>query len=187
MALGGVRGEPQPGSVQLLVGDAARGGDGAQGGDSGPGKRRRQVQLANRHAGSSPHSLFDREKETRNLVSRTRFHFSFQMQASHLRWLEDKTVRLICVLALDRFGDFLADQVVAPVRETCAQVLGESYMKASIRFLRLFCVTFYPTSDRKRGDGNDKLVNLHNCNVATYLGYTPKLGSARMSTKERKE
>jgi TATA-binding protein-associated factor len=29
------------------------------------------------------------------------------------------------VLALDRFGDFVSDQVVAPVRETCAQALGK--------------------------------------------------------------
>lgn len=39
-------------------------------------------------------------------------------------WLEDLSLRLLSVLALDRFGDFLTDQVVAPVRETCAQVLG---------------------------------------------------------------
>uniref|UniRef100_A0A182N4Z9 TATA-binding protein-associated factor 172 n=1 Tax=Anopheles dirus TaxID=7168 RepID=A0A182N4Z9_9DIPT len=42
----------------------------------------------------------------------------------HQLWLEDATLRLLCVLALDRFGDFVSDQVVAPVRETCAQVLG---------------------------------------------------------------
>lgn len=47
-----------------------------------------------------------------------------EMQASHVQWLEDAVLRLLCVLSLDRFGDFIADQVVAPVRETCAQVLG---------------------------------------------------------------
>ncbi|KJE93117.1 hypothetical protein, variant 1 [Capsaspora owczarzaki ATCC 30864] len=40
------------------------------------------------------------------------------------QWLEDAAIRLICVFALDRFGDFVSDQVVAPVRETCAQTLG---------------------------------------------------------------
>jgi len=40
------------------------------------------------------------------------------------RWLEDCTIRLLCVFALDRFGDYVGDQVVAPVRETCAQTLG---------------------------------------------------------------
>jgi TATA-binding protein-associated factor len=30
----------------------------------------------------------------------------------------------VSVLALDRFGDFVSDQVVAPVRETCSQCLG---------------------------------------------------------------
>lgn len=32
-------------------------------------------------------------------------------------------IRLLCVLALDRFGDFVSDAVIAPVRETCAQCL----------------------------------------------------------------
>ena len=39
-------------------------------------------------------------------------------------WLEDCAVHLLCVLALDQFGDFASDDVVAPVRETAAQVLG---------------------------------------------------------------
>lgn len=47
-----------------------------------------------------------------------------EMEQSHIKWLEDAVLRLLCVLALDRFGDFISDQVVAPVRETCAQVLG---------------------------------------------------------------
>jgi TATA-binding protein-associated factor len=33
-------------------------------------------------------------------------------------------VRLLCVLSLDRFGDYVGDGVVAPVRETGAQALG---------------------------------------------------------------
>ncbi|XP_045535589.1 TATA-binding protein-associated factor 172 [Papilio machaon] len=47
-----------------------------------------------------------------------------QMEDAHQEWLEDMALRLLCVLALDRFGDFVSDQVVAPVRETCAQTLG---------------------------------------------------------------
>lgn len=39
-------------------------------------------------------------------------------------WLIDMAFKTICVLALDKFGDFLFDQVVAPVRENAAQVLG---------------------------------------------------------------
>jgi len=46
------------------------------------------------------------------------------MEKNHQAWLEDVGLRLLCVLALDHFGDFLGDQVVAPVRETCAQALG---------------------------------------------------------------
>ncbi|XP_075146462.1 histone acetyltransferase 1 [Haematobia irritans] len=47
-----------------------------------------------------------------------------EMHHYHNLWLEDAALRLLCVLCLDRFGDFISDQVVAPVRETCAQVLG---------------------------------------------------------------
>ncbi|XP_018335221.1 TATA-binding protein-associated factor 172 [Agrilus planipennis] len=46
-----------------------------------------------------------------------------QMEEQHQIWLEDIAIRLLCVLALDRFGDFISDSVVAPVRETCAQCL----------------------------------------------------------------
>ncbi|RZF48832.1 hypothetical protein LSTR_LSTR003212 [Laodelphax striatellus] len=49
---------------------------------------------------------------------------SSQMEEMHQYWLEDVSLRLVCVLALDRFGDYVSDQVVAPVRETCSQVLG---------------------------------------------------------------
>jgi TATA-binding protein-associated factor len=40
------------------------------------------------------------------------------------RWLEDVVCRLICVLAMDRFGDFVGDAVVAPVRETAAMAMS---------------------------------------------------------------
>ncbi|VEN44259.1 unnamed protein product [Callosobruchus maculatus] len=46
-----------------------------------------------------------------------------QLEEYHQIWLEDISIRLLCVLALDRFGDFITDAVVAPVRETCAQTL----------------------------------------------------------------
>ena len=39
-------------------------------------------------------------------------------------WLEECVMHLLCVLALDQFGDFASDDVVAPVRETAAQALG---------------------------------------------------------------
>lgn len=39
-------------------------------------------------------------------------------------WLVDLALSAICVLALDKFGDFLFDQVVAPVRENAAQLLS---------------------------------------------------------------
>lgn len=39
-------------------------------------------------------------------------------------WLVDMALRAISLLALDKFGDFLFDQVIAPVRENGAQLLG---------------------------------------------------------------
>ena len=39
-------------------------------------------------------------------------------------WLNDLACRLCCVLMLDRFGDYISDNVVAPIRETVGQTLG---------------------------------------------------------------
>ena len=40
------------------------------------------------------------------------------------RWLGDMACRFCCVLMLDRFGDYVSDTVVAPIRETVGQSLG---------------------------------------------------------------
>eukprot|EP00052_Salpingoeca_macrocollata_P027428 m.260540 g.260540 ORF g.260540 m.260540 type:complete len:1806 (-) comp22741_c1_seq1:25-5442(-) len=47
-----------------------------------------------------------------------------EMEQQNRVWLADMAIRFVCVLTLDRFGDFMSDQVVAPVRDTCAQALG---------------------------------------------------------------
>ena len=39
-------------------------------------------------------------------------------------WLNDLACRLCAVLMLDRFGDYISDNVVAPIRETVGQTLG---------------------------------------------------------------
>ncbi|TGO83314.1 hypothetical protein BPOR_0665g00010 [Botrytis porri] len=39
-------------------------------------------------------------------------------------WLDDLACRLCCVFILDRFGDYVSDTVVAPIRETIGQTLG---------------------------------------------------------------
>jgi TATA-binding protein-associated factor len=44
--------------------------------------------------------------------------------ALNRRWLDDLSCRLLCVLILDRFGDYISDNVVAPIRETVGQTLG---------------------------------------------------------------
>ncbi|KAL1212506.1 TATA-binding protein-associated factor BTAF1 [Cardamine amara subsp. amara] len=52
----------------------------------------------------------------------------------NFEFLQDCTIRFLCVLSLDRFGDYISDQVVAPVREACAQALGATfkYMSSSL-------------------------------------------------------
>lgn len=40
------------------------------------------------------------------------------------RWLNDLASHLCCVFMLDRFGDYISDNVVAPIRETVGQTLG---------------------------------------------------------------
>ena len=45
-------------------------------------------------------------------------------EEAHKDYLTHISLNLIKVLLLDRFGDFISDQVVAPVRETVAQCLG---------------------------------------------------------------
>ena len=39
-------------------------------------------------------------------------------------WLDDLACRYCCVLILDRFGDYVSDNVVAPIRETTGQAIG---------------------------------------------------------------
>jgi TATA-binding protein-associated factor len=53
---------------------------------------------------------FGRTRSANNLLNR--------------KWLDDMACRLLCVLMLDRFGDYVSDTVVAPVRETVGQTLG---------------------------------------------------------------
>ena len=45
--------------------------------------------------------------------------------AANAAWLEDAVVRLLCVLALDRFGDFVSDQA-----RTCASCLDCKFAAA---------------------------------------------------------
>ncbi|KAL3471552.1 hypothetical protein BJX99DRAFT_21929 [Aspergillus californicus] len=47
-----------------------------------------------------------------------------QNNAMNRKWLDDLACRLVCVLMLDRFGDYISDNVVAPIRETVGQTLG---------------------------------------------------------------
>jgi TATA-binding protein-associated factor len=52
-------------------------------------------------------------------------------QTRHEAWMEDMALRLLCVLSLDRFADFVGDSAVIPVRETCAMTLAVLMQHAS--------------------------------------------------------
>ncbi|XP_050367441.1 TATA-binding protein-associated factor BTAF1 [Argentina anserina] len=62
---------------------------------------------------------FTENNELVNLVKLVRHSW-----LKNCEFLQDCAIRFLCVLSLDRFGDYVSDQVVAPVRETCAQALG---------------------------------------------------------------
>lgn len=54
------------------------------------------------------------------------------------QWLEDCSIRLLSVLALDRFTDWAAgDKGTAPVRETAAQALGVVLIQMELECARL--------------------------------------------------
>eukprot|EP00474_Spongospora_subterranea_P005158 CRZ05616.1 hypothetical protein [Spongospora subterranea] len=46
------------------------------------------------------------------------------LDLQHIEWVDDCAIRLLCVLALDKFSDYASGQAVCPVRETCSQVIG---------------------------------------------------------------
>ena len=53
------------------------------------------------------------------------------------RWLGDLACRLCCVFMLDRFGDYVSDNVIAPIRETAGQTLGALLVHLSAPSVRL--------------------------------------------------
>jgi TATA-binding protein-associated factor len=47
-----------------------------------------------------------------------------EREFANQQYLEDICICVLCLFILDSFSDFVSDQVVAPVRETCAQILA---------------------------------------------------------------
>ncbi|KAK0458447.1 SNF2 superfamily chromatin remodeling protein [Desarmillaria tabescens] len=45
-------------------------------------------------------------------------------EVAHEKWCNALSAKFLCVFVLDRFGDFVSDQVIAPVRETVSQTLA---------------------------------------------------------------
>lgn len=57
-------------------------------------------------------------------AGRQRAKSSQENDVYNQRWLDDLASRIACVFMLDRFGDYVSDTVVAPIRETVGQTLG---------------------------------------------------------------
>lgn len=49
---------------------------------------------------------------------------SEENELAHEKWCNDLAAKFLCVFVLDRFGDFVSDQVIAPVRETVSQTMA---------------------------------------------------------------
>lgn len=65
------------------------------------------------------------------------------MSDDHKKWFESCLCKLFQVIALDRFADYIGDETVAPVRETCTQTIGvisQLYTKNSLDIMRLCSV-----------------------------------------------
>lgn len=77
--------------------------------------------------------------------------------ARHDAWLEDLSIRILCVLALDRFADFVGDQAVIPVRETCAMtlavVMSLSPSSLCLRVVNEGILELLTCLDKSRGNG----------------------------------
>ncbi|KIM49246.1 hypothetical protein M413DRAFT_438417 [Hebeloma cylindrosporum] len=49
---------------------------------------------------------------------------ALENEIAHEKWCNDLAAQLLCIFVLDRFSDFITDQVIAPVRETVSQTLA---------------------------------------------------------------
>ncbi|KAG4302539.1 hypothetical protein PCANB_001114 [Pneumocystis canis] len=50
-------------------------------------------------------------------------------------WLDDIACKLTCIFALDHFGDYISDQVVAPIRESVSQTLAALLVHVDSEFV----------------------------------------------------
>ncbi|OLL25489.1 putative helicase mot1, partial [Neolecta irregularis DAH-3] len=62
---------------------------------------------------------------------------ALQNSLNNTRWKQDLVCRLCCLFALDRFGDYIADTVVAPIRESAAQALAALFAHLDLASIRL--------------------------------------------------
>ncbi|BFU21363.1 SNF2 family protein [Entamoeba histolytica HM-1:IMSS-B] len=69
-----------------------------------------------------------------------------QSNAVGKEWRIDLTLKLLSVISLDRFGDFISDTVIAPVRDTCAQVIGIAIRNLGdevSKFIKIICQMYH--------------------------------------------
>ncbi|KAI0320174.1 SNF2 superfamily chromatin remodeling protein [Amylostereum chailletii] len=101
---------------------------------------------------------------------------------AHERWCNDLAARLLCVFVLDRFGDFVSDQVVAPVRETVSQTLASLLLhmprrsvlhvhKVLLHMIRQdFALPVVATSSRRAGKHDNAATHVWEVRHAGLLG-----------------
>ncbi|KAF8558525.1 hypothetical protein OG21DRAFT_1504270 [Imleria badia] len=89
---------------------------------------------------------------------------SIENTRAHEEWCNHLAAKLLCVFVLDRFGDFVSDQVVAPVRETVSQTLASLLLHMPLRsvghvhtiLLQMIRQEFTLPSTAKAGNKDDR-------------------------------
>ncbi|KAF9567569.1 hypothetical protein CPC08DRAFT_758154 [Agrocybe pediades] len=85
-------------------------------------------------------------------------------EIAHERWCNDLAAKFLCIFVLDRFSDFVSDQVVAPVRETVSQTLASllihmprrSLLHVHSVLLQMIRQDFIVELDKKAMKDNDR-------------------------------
>ncbi|OBZ75174.1 hypothetical protein A0H81_04814 [Grifola frondosa] len=90
-------------------------------------------------------------------------------QVAHEKWCNDLAIKFLCIFVLDRFGDFVSDQVIAPVRETVSQTLASlllymprrSVLHVHSVLLQMIRQDFVVAAKPAKGDVHDKAEKGH--------------------------
>lgn len=115
---------PRSRSFQSIMAGSARGSNGAPRTAQSAGSLRRHgrwVSLEPRESGPLKFFLVDNLSPEENAVE-------------HERWCNDLSVKLLCIFVLDRFGDFVSDQVGFTHRRSLYNT--DDHVRSSRQFVR---------------------------------------------------